>query len=197
MMYLENLDEQIEDWFEQAETEDTLKFLGNNNSFDLKNPIIIEMLGYYGSVDQLIANEIQKINVHKTKLAGLFSNYLNEMIQLSSNEILLPITLLHFKIEDQDYILVSTSFPIPDIIGYQLSEELYKFYKKINSSKIILIDGVHTNERDIDIKPKVHKITSSDFQMNLNKKEYKEKSKYNQNIEDCKKVWWDINLKVH
>ena len=91
----------------------------------------------------MVANEVQKLCQKTKKLAGFSSNYLNEMIQLYSGEILLPVSLLRSQIGSQEFILTTSSFAIPDVISYRLAEELYNYYKKNNVSKIFLLDGVY------------------------------------------------------
>ncbi len=157
-MNLENLTGEIEEWLEKADYEENLKFLKQEDSRSNGKTVAIEMLGYYGSVDLMVAQEIQKLSKKKKKLAGFFSNYFNEMVQIHSGEILLPITLLKSQIGSQDFIVTTSSFAIPDVISYRLAEELYGFYKEYNVSKIVLIDGVYNYRRKIDIKPQVHRI---------------------------------------
>lgn len=164
-MYLENLTEEIEEWLEKAEKEENLKFIGTRTSKPKEGAVVIEILGNYGSIGQLVAHEIKNLCSHNRKIAGFFSSYLSEMIQLSSNDILLPITLLEVQIGNQPFILTTCSFIIPDIIGYTLADELYEFYKKLKVSKILLIDGVHTFSRQIDKKPIIHRIISSKSQV--------------------------------
>ncbi|MHA2243501.1 MAG: PAC2 family protein [Candidatus Hodarchaeales archaeon] len=166
-MHLESLTGEIEDWLEKADEEEILKFLRKDNSEFLEETVVIEMLGYYGSVDRIIANEIQKLSQKKKKLAGFFSSYFNEMVQLYSGEIMLPITLLQSQIGLKDFILTTSSFAIPDIISYRLAEELYEFYKKCNISKILLVDGVHNYQRHIDKKPQVHRISISELEIKV------------------------------
>ncbi len=166
-MYLENLTGEIEDWFEKVEDEETLKFIRQSKSQPLEGAVVIEMLGYYGSVDRMITKEIQKLNQNTKKLAGFFSSYFNEMVQMYSGEILLPITILQSQIGSKDFILTTSNFAIPDVISYRLAEELYGFYKKQNVSKIYLLDGVYNYKRDIKQKPQVHRITSSEFQIKV------------------------------
>ncbi len=168
-MYLEELTEEIEDWLEKAEEED-LKLIGQVNPEFLEETIAVEILGYYGSVGTLIARELQKLSKQKIKLAGFFSSYFNEMIQLFSGEILLPITLLQSKIGFQNVIITTSSFAIPDVISYRLAEELYRFYRKNKVSKILLIDGVYNNKRRIDNQPQVHRISASEFQFKVQNK---------------------------
>lgn len=160
-MNIENLTGEIEEWLEKADEEENLKFLKQENSKSNGKTVVIEMLGYYGSVDLMIAQEIQKLSKKKKKLAGFFSNYFNEMVQLHSGEILLPITILKSQIGSQDFIVTTSSFAIPDAISYRLADELYRFYKECNVSKIVLIDGVYNDRRKFDIKPQIHRILAS------------------------------------
>jgi predicted ATP-grasp superfamily ATP-dependent carboligase len=164
---LENLTSEIEDWLEKADEEENLRFLKRTSSGCTENIIVIEILGYYGSVGQLVAEEIKKLSHKNEKLAGFFSSYFSEMIQLSSDEILLPITLLKLNIESQSFILTTSSFAIPDVVGYRLAEELFKFYKELNVSKIILIDGVYNSNRQIDQRPQVHNISSTNYKIDV------------------------------
>lgn len=166
-MYLENLTGEIEDWLEKVEDEETLKFIRQTKSQPLEGAVVIEMLGYYGSIDRMITKEIQKVTQNTKKLAGFFSSYFNEMVQMYSGEILLPITILQSQIGSKDFILTTSNFAIPDVISYRLAEELYGFYKKQNVSKIYLLDGVYNYKRDIKQKPQVHRITSSEFQIKV------------------------------
>lgn len=166
-MNLENLTGEIEDWLEKADEEENLKFIRQMESKSLEGTVVIEMLGYYGSVDRMIAKEIQKLSQKTKKLAGFFSNYFNEMVQLYSGEILLPITVLQSQIGSKNFILTTSSFAIPDVICYRLAEELYGFYKKQKVSKIILLDGVYNYRRNINQKPQVHRITSSELQIKV------------------------------
>lgn len=170
-MHLEELTEEIEDWLEKADEEENLKFIGQFNPEFLEGTVAIEILGYYGSVGRLITRELQKFSKQKVKLAGFFSSYFNEMIQLFSGEILLPITVLQSKIGFQNVILTTSSFAIPDIISYRLAEELYRFYKKNKVSKILLIDGVYNNKRRIDNQPQVHRISASEYHFNVQNKQ--------------------------
>ncbi|UCE14341.1 MAG: hypothetical protein JSV04_03985, partial [Candidatus Heimdallarchaeota archaeon] len=135
-MHIENLTGEIEEWLEKAEEEENLKFIKQEDIELSKETIVIELLGYYGSVGQIVSEEIQRMCSEKKKLAGFFSSYINEMVQLLSEEILLPITLLQSKIGSKEFILTTSNFAIPDVISYQLSEELYTFYKRNNVSKI-------------------------------------------------------------
>ncbi len=166
---LENLTGEIEEWLEKADEEENLKFIKQKDSESgfFKNTVAIELLGYFGSVDRMIAKEVQKFSQKKKKLAGFFSSYFNEMVQLYSDEILLPITLLHSQIGSQDFIITTGSFAIPDVISYQLAEELYDFYKKHKVSKILLIDGVYNYQRQIDKKPQVHRISTSESKIKV------------------------------
>ncbi|MFX0084799.1 MAG: PAC2 family protein [Candidatus Hodarchaeota archaeon] len=166
-MELENLTSEIEDWLEKADEEENLRFLKSSSSEHNENFIVIEILGYYGSVGRLVAEEIKKLSHKNEKLAGFFSSYFSEMIQLAFNEILLPITILKLNIGSQSIILTTSSFAIPDVVGYRLAEELFKFYKELNVSKIILIDGVYNNNRQIDQKPQVHHIYSSNHKIDV------------------------------
>ncbi|MFX0209460.1 MAG: PAC2 family protein [Candidatus Hodarchaeota archaeon] len=160
-MNLENLTGEIEDWLEKADEEENLRFIRLKGFESLKDTVAIELLGYYGSVDRMVAKEVQKFGRKKKKLAGFFSSYFNEMVQLYSGEILLPITLLLSQIGSQNFIITTGSFAIPDVISYRLAEELYEFYKKHKVSKILLIDGVYNHRRRIDKKPQVHRISTS------------------------------------
>lgn len=166
-MHLEDLTGEIEDWLEKVEEEETLKFIRQAKSKPLEGAVVIEMLGYYGSVDRMITKEMQKLSQKSRKLAGLFSRYFNEMVQMYSGEILLPITILQTQIGSKDFILTTSNFAIPDVISYRLAEELYGFYKKQKVSKILLLDGVYNYKRDIKQKPQVHRITSSEFQIKV------------------------------
>ena len=166
-MRLENLTGEIEDWLEKADEETNLKFLKTLTGDSLEKVVAIEILGYYGSVGKLISEEIQKISPKSKKLAGFFSSYFSEMIQLSFKEILLPISILKLKIGSKTFILTTSSFAIPDIVGYSLAEELLSFYKKNRVSKIILVDGVYNDKRRIDQKPQVHNISSSNFNIEV------------------------------
>ncbi|MFX0014613.1 MAG: PAC2 family protein [Promethearchaeota archaeon] len=170
-MHLGNLTGEIEDWLEKADEERNIKFIKDFKPNSIQRTVVIEMLGYYGSVDRMIANEVQKLSQKTEKLAGFFSNYFNEMVQLLSGEILLPITILQSQINSQNFILTTSSFAIPDIIGYRLAEELYKFYKNQNVSKIYLLDGAYNFNRNIEKRPQVHRITSSNLQINVTNKE--------------------------
>ncbi|MFX0123774.1 MAG: PAC2 family protein [Candidatus Hodarchaeota archaeon] len=169
-MHLENLTGEIEDWLEKVEEEENLKFIKQTSSQPITGAVVIEMLGYYGSVDRMITKEIQKLSQSTKKLAGFFSSYFNEMVQMYSGEILLPISILHSHIGSQDFILTTSNFAIPDVISYRLAEELYKFYQKLKVSKIYLVDGVYNYKRNIKQKPQVHRITTSDFQIKVNNK---------------------------
>ncbi|UCG03539.1 MAG: PAC2 family protein [Candidatus Heimdallarchaeota archaeon] len=166
-MQLENLTGEIEDWLERVEEEENLKFIRQMESKPLEGTVAIEMLGYYGSVDRMITKEIQKLSQNTRKLAGFFSSYFNEMVQMYSGEILLPITILQTQIGSKDFILTTSNFAIPDVISYRLAEELYRFYKKQRVSKIYLVDGAYNYKRNIKQKPQVHKITSSEFQIRV------------------------------
>ena len=166
-LHLENLTGEIEDWLEKAEEEEILKFIRKKNFEFLGETVVIEMLGYYGSVDRMITTEIRKLSQKKKKLAGFFSSYFNEMVQLYSGEILLPITLLQSQIGSKDFILTTSSFAIPDVISYRLAEELYGFYKKCNVSKILLVDGVYNYQRQINKKPQVHRISVSELEIKV------------------------------
>lgn len=166
-MHIESLTGEIEEWLEKAEEEENLKFI-KQEDFELsKGTIVIEMLGYYGSVSQIVAEEIQRMSSEKKKLAGFFSSYINEMVQLLSEEILLPITLLQSKIGSKEFILTTSNFAIPDVISYQLSEELYAFYRRHNVSKIYLLDGVHNYSRNINTIPQVHRISTEGFKIRV------------------------------
>ncbi|MHA2239473.1 MAG: hypothetical protein ACXAB2_14085 [Candidatus Hodarchaeales archaeon] len=41
-----------------------------------------------------------------------------------------------------------------------MSEELLTFYETLSPSKIVIIDGVHSYQRNINIPPEVHRINS-------------------------------------
>ncbi|MFX1516555.1 MAG: PAC2 family protein [Promethearchaeota archaeon] len=166
-MHLENLTGEIEDWLEKAEEEENLKFIKQGEPKPLAGTVVIEMLGYYGSVARMITKEIQRMSQDTRKLAGFFSSYFNEMVQMDSGEILLPITILQSKIGSNDVILTTSNFAIPDVISYRLSEELYRFYQQLKVTKIFLLDGVYNHKRDIEQKPQVHRITSSDFEIKV------------------------------
>lgn len=166
-MDIEKLTGEIEDWLEKADEEENLKFMVHKQSDVPPGAIVIEMLGYYGSIGQIVTKELQKISVNTKKIAGVFSNYFNEMVQISSGEILLPISLLYTSLKNQSYIFTSTNFAIPDIISYQLAENLYQLYQDLNVSKIILIDGVFSNKRNLDELPQVYKIEASSV-ININ-----------------------------
>ncbi|MFX1285194.1 MAG: PAC2 family protein [Promethearchaeota archaeon] len=168
-MDLENLTGEIEEWLEKADEEENLKFIKQKDSESgfFSNTIAIELLGYFGSVDRMIAKEIQKFGQKKKKLAGFFSSYFNEMIQLYFGEILLPITLTHSQIGSQHFIITTGSFAIPDVISYRLAEELYEFYKENKVSKILLIDGVYNYQRQIEKKPQVHRIFTSESKIKV------------------------------
>jgi predicted ATP-grasp superfamily ATP-dependent carboligase len=164
-MYLDKLTEEIDDLLEKADEEDNIKLIRSDILTSLEGAVAVEMLGFYGSINQMIAKEIQKISQTKKKIAGIFSSYFSEMIQIISGEILLPITIFQIQIGSKFFILTTSNIAIPDIIGYQLAEELYAFYKKQKISKILLIDGVYNNKRKIDKKPQIHKISSSDMKI--------------------------------
>ena len=159
-MNIEELTEEIEDWLEKADEEETLKFLKYPLEESLEGAIIIELLGHYGAVAQSVAKKLLSTGTNQKKLAGVFSSYLTEMVQLKAGSILLPITLVKMRIGSTNFIITTTSFPIPDVVSYQLAEELMAFYNRIKPSKIILIDGVHSYNRDIDTTPSIHHITS-------------------------------------
>ena len=166
-MHLESLTGEIEEWLEKADEESNIKFIKN---IDLDCPtdvIVIEILGYYGSVGRFVSEEIQRLSQKSEKIGGFFSSYFSEMTQISSSQILLPISILKLNIGSKTIILTTSSFAIPDIVGYTLAEELIEFYKKINVSKIILVDGVYNNKRRIDKKPQVHNISSSNFKIEV------------------------------
>ncbi len=159
-MHLEKLTEEIEEWLEKAE-EETLRFLGRSIPDNVDGIIILELLGYYGAVAQTVTKELQILSQKSIKLAGVFSSYFNEMIQLIDEDILLPISLVQVKIGSNRFILTTSSFAIPDVISYQLAEELWSFYLRLNPSKIIIIDGVHNFRRDPSSVPQVHWVNSS------------------------------------
>lgn len=163
-MYLEKI---TEDWLEKADDEDNIKFIDGLKYKSNKQTVVLEILGHYGSVGQIISREIQKMGKKKKKIAGIFSNYFSEMIQISFDEILMPVTVFQMIIGNVPYILSTSNFMIPDVIGYQLSEELFHFYKKINVSKILLIDGAYSTQRQIEKTPKVYKISSKNFQIRM------------------------------
>ena len=104
-MHIENLTGEIEDWLEKIEEEENLKFIRQDESKPLEGTVVIEMLGYYGSVDRMITKEIQRLSRETRKLAGIFSSYFNEMVQIYYGEILLPITILQSKIGSNEFIL--------------------------------------------------------------------------------------------
>ncbi len=159
-MNIENLTGEIEEWLEKADEEENLKFMIHKNSNIPPGAIVIELLGYYGSIGQLVAKELQKVLDKPKKIAGVFSNYFNEMVQINAGEILLPISLLYAKIEQKSFIFTTTNFAIPDVISYQLAENLFQLYQELKVSKIILVDGVFSNERDLNKPPQVMKINA-------------------------------------
>ncbi|MHA2113412.1 MAG: PAC2 family protein, partial [Candidatus Hodarchaeales archaeon] len=159
-MNIEELTEEIEDWLEKADEEETLKFLKYPLDENPEEVIIIELLGHYGAVAQSVAKKLLSAGKNHEKLAGVFSSYLTEMIQLQAGSILLPISIVKTRIGTKNFIITTSSFPIPDVVSYQLAEELLRFYNKLNPSKIILIDGVHSYDRDIATPPTIHHITS-------------------------------------
>ncbi|MHA2174495.1 MAG: PAC2 family protein [Candidatus Hodarchaeales archaeon] len=159
-MYIELLTEEIEDWLEKAEDEENLRFLTWSMPEKSDNVIILELLGYYGTIAQTVTKKIASSGQEHQKIAGIFSRYFNEMIHFQSKNILLPVSLVKTKIGNQDYILTTSSFAIPDVISYQLSEELLTFYETLSPSKIVIIDGVHSYQRNINIAPEVHRINS-------------------------------------
>ncbi len=169
-MYLEKLTEEIEEWLEKADEEETLRFLGRPVPGDTDGIIILELLGYYGAVAQSITKELQQLSEKSIKLAGVFSSYFNEMIQFIAGDILLPVSLVQVQIGSNRFILTTSSFAIPDVISYQLSEELWKYYKKLNPSKVIIIDGVHNYRRDTTSIPEVHKLNSSNSGVEFHKR---------------------------
>lgn len=166
-MYIELLTEEIEDWLEKAEDEENLRFLSYSKPRKSDNVIIIELLGYYGTIAQTITKELYSLANENQKIAGIFSSYFNEMIQIQSENILLPISLISTKIGNQSYILTTSSFAIPDVISFQLSEELLTFYETLSPSQIIIIDGVHNYQRKIEKSPKVHRIKSFQSDIDL------------------------------
>ncbi|MHA1225727.1 MAG: PAC2 family protein [Candidatus Hodarchaeales archaeon] len=166
-MYIEGLTEELEDWLEKADEGENLRFLFRNEKHPERGIIAIELLGYFGSVAQLITKELQKSSTEIEKLAGVFSNYFDEMIQVNSGEILLPISMLKLKINSQNYLLTTSNFAIPDVISYRLAEELYDIYKKLKVSKIILVDGVYSHARKIEEEPRIHRIVSSDYKIEV------------------------------
>ena len=157
----------IETLLEEVDQKESLRFLIRDNSTPPVGAVAIEILGYYGSVGHLVTEEIQHTAVRRNKLGGIFTSYMTEMVQLSSNEILLPVTILHLEIGNKPCIFTTTNFAIPDAIGYRLAEELYHFYQKHEVSKILLIDGVYNQSRSIDKRPCVHKITSTERQLEV------------------------------
>ncbi|PWI49662.1 hypothetical protein CEE45_00605 [Candidatus Heimdallarchaeota archaeon B3_Heim] len=161
LMHLEKLTEEIEEWLEKADEEETLRFLGRTIPDNTEGIIILELLGYYGAVAQTVTKELQTLSQKSLKLAGAFSSYFNEMIQLIDEDILLPISLVQVKIGSNRFILTTSSFAIPDVISYQLADELWSFYLKLNPSRIIIIDGVHNFRRDASSVPQVHQVNSS------------------------------------
>ncbi|MCK4848656.1 MAG: PAC2 family protein [Candidatus Heimdallarchaeota archaeon] len=167
-MNIEELTEEIEDWLEKADEEETLKFLKYPLDENLEGAIIIELLGHYGTVAQSVAKKLLSTAKDHKKLAGIFSIYFTEMVQLRAGSILLPISLVKVRIGTTNFIITTTSFPIPDVVSYQLAEELLLFYNKLKPSKIILIDGVHSYNRDIATTPMVHHITSLQPDINRN-----------------------------
>ncbi|MHA1972166.1 MAG: PAC2 family protein [Candidatus Hodarchaeales archaeon] len=166
-MYIEGLTEELEDWLEKADEEQNLKFLFRSKKLPQGELIAIELLGYFGSVGQLVTKELQKSSKEIEKLAGIFSNYFDEMIQVNSGEILLPISMLRLKINSQNYLLTTSNFAIPDVISYRLAEELYDTYKELKVSKIILIDGIYSHDRKIEEEPKIHQIISSKYKIEI------------------------------
>ncbi len=168
-MYLEKLTEEIEEWLEKADEGETLRFLGRSVPKNTDGIIIIELLGYYGAIAQTITKELQALSHENLKLAGVFSSYFNEMVQLIAEDILLPISLVQVQIGSNRFILTTSSFAIPDVISYQLAEELWSFYLKLNPSKIIIVDGVHNYRRDILTVPEVHRVVSSNAGVELQK----------------------------
>lgn len=171
-MNIEELTEEIEDWLEKADEEETLKFLKYPIDENPEEVIILELLGHYGAVAQSVARKLLSAGTNQKKIAGVFSSYLTEMIQLQAESILLPISIMKVRIGTTNFIITTSSFPIPDVVSYQLAEELLLFYNKLNPSKIILIDGVYTHNRDIAIPPTIHHFTSfhSDKSRNGGKK---------------------------
>jgi predicted ATP-grasp superfamily ATP-dependent carboligase len=157
----------METLLEEMEEEDKLRFIVQNDSAPPVGAVAIEILGYYGSVGHLVASEIQRTAINMNKLAGFFTSYMTEMVHLSSEEILLPVTILNLEIGDHPYILTTTNFAIPDAIGYQIAEELYRFYQKYKVSKILLVDGVYNRGRSIEKRPWVHKIVSKEQKLEV------------------------------
>ena len=96
-MYIEILTEEIEDWLEKAESEEHLRFLSWSKPEKSENVIVIELLGYYGTIAQTVTRELHSLSKENQKIAGFFSSYFNEMIQIHSENILLPVSLM--KIE--------------------------------------------------------------------------------------------------
>jgi len=120
-----------------------------------------------GSHAQTITNELHSVAKEKQKIAGIFSSYFNEMIQIQSENILLPVSLIKTKIGNQSFILTTSSFAIPDVISFKLSEELLSFYETLSPSKIVIIDGVHSYQRKIESSPEVHRIKSFNSDIDL------------------------------
>ena len=87
---------EMEDHLDNINRQESFQFINSkeNVKFD-SDLIVVEALGYHGLVDQLISNEIQGLSKKITKLAGLYSNYLSEMIQVQKKEIILVWYLLH------------------------------------------------------------------------------------------------------
>ncbi|MFW9778765.1 MAG: PAC2 family protein [Candidatus Heimdallarchaeota archaeon] len=157
----------VETLLEEMEEEENLRFLIRNEFVPPVGAVAIEILGYYGSVGHLVAHEIRRTTSQMNKLAGFFTNHMTEMVQLSSNDILLPITIQYLEIRDRPYFLATTNFAIPDAIGYQIAEELFRFYQQHKVTKILLVDGVYNSNRSIDKKPRVHKIASNEQRLEV------------------------------
>ncbi len=166
-MSIEEFTEELEEWLEKAEDEENIKFIKGNKVDSIEGATVVEILGNYGSVGQLITKEIQKLSTKSKKIGGFFSTYFSEMVQLISDEILLPVTLQQIQLGNQTFILTTCSSTIPDVIGYRLAQLLYEFYNHLKISKIVLIDGVHSFSRRIDKKPFVHKISFNKSQIQI------------------------------
>lgn len=139
---------EMEDHLDNINQQETFQFINSkeNIQFD-KNLIVVEALGNHGLVDQLISNEIQGLSKKITKLAGLYSNYLSEMIQVQKKEIILPISILKCDLlNSKSIIFVTTNFAIPDVVSYSIAEKLHEWYTKNGLKKIIIIDGVQSKK---------------------------------------------------
>jgi predicted ATP-grasp superfamily ATP-dependent carboligase len=169
-VYIEKLTEEIEDWLEKADDEETIRFLSYPLEEKIDGAIILEFLGYFGAVAQIVSKEIHSVTRKSSKIAGIFSTYFNEMIQLSSKDILLPISIIQAEIGSNTFIISSSNFPIPDIVSYQLAEELLSFYDRFNPSKILIVDGAHSYTRSIAKTPHVHRISAKNFDIHVSDK---------------------------